>query len=80
MTAAPLKDNDITIAVSRIVEPDAPGARLFLDLQCKESPRGKDFCLTPEVDSIRTGFREFLGAAEQSSAAPQPPTPDSTIR
>ncbi|MCB1831158.1 MAG: DUF4124 domain-containing protein, partial [Gammaproteobacteria bacterium] len=59
MTGAPIKDNDITIAVSRIVEPDVPGARLFMDLQCKESPRGKDFCLTPEVERIRTGFREF---------------------
>lgn len=80
MTAAPLKDNDITIAVSRIVEPDVPGARLFLDLQCKESPRGKDFCLTPEVDRIRTGFRDFLGAAEQSSANPRPPAPDPATR
>ena len=62
MTAAPVKDNDITIAVSRIVEPDTPGARLFLDLQCKDSPRGKDLCITPEIEQIRSGFRSFLGA------------------
>ena len=71
MTAAPFKDDDITIAVSRIVEPDTPGARLFMDLQCKDSPRGKDFCLTPEVEQIRTGFREFLDGKEESLAAPR---------
>ena len=71
MTAAPIKDDDITIAVSRIVEPNTPGARLFLDLQCKESPRGKDFCLTAEVELIRTGFRKFLGSTAESSANPQ---------
>ena len=71
MTAAPIKDNDITIAVSRIVEPSTPGARLFLDLQCKDSPRGKDFCLTPEVDNIRTGFREYLVGNAESLAGPR---------
>lgn len=71
MTAAPVKDDDITIAVSRIVEPNIPGARLFLDLQCKDSPRGKDFCLTPEVERIRIGFREFLGGKAESMASPQ---------
>jgi len=65
MTASPIKDNDITIAVSRIVEPGIPGAKLFMDLQCKDSPRGKDYCLTPEVDSVRTGFRQFLSQAQQ---------------
>jgi len=71
MTAAPIKDNDITIAVSRIVEPDVPGARLFMDLQCKESPRGKEFCLTPEIEQIRIGFREFLGKGAQDPTNPQ---------
>lgn len=67
MTATPVKDNDITIAVSRIVEPEIPGARLFMDLQCKDSPRGKEYCLTPEVDTIRNGFRQFLGQDQQES-------------
>ena len=67
MTAAPTKDKDITIAVSRIVEPNVSGAKLFMDLQCKDSPRGKDFCNTPAVEAIRTGFRRFLAAE-----APQP--------
>lgn len=67
MTAAPLKDNDITIAVSRIVDADVPGARLFLDLQCKDSPRGKDFCITPEIEQIRIGFRDYLAQSSKGS-------------
>jgi hypothetical protein len=72
MTAAPAKDKDITIAVSRIVEPETTAAKLFLDLQCKESPRGKEFCGTPAVEAIRAGFRSFMGAdAEQPRSEAQ---------
>ena len=71
MTAAPIKDQDITVAVSRIVEPGLPGARLFFDLQCKNSPRGKELCLTPEVEQIRLGFREFLAAETVQPPEPQ---------
>jgi len=60
MTAAPIKPNDISITVSRIRMPDTPGARLFMDLQCKESPRGRDFCETGPVDNIRSSFRIYL--------------------
>ena len=64
MTASPTKDKDISITVSRIREPDVPGARLFMDLQCKNSPGGKEFCESDEVNSIRAGFRPYLGAKE----------------
>lgn len=43
MTAAPAKDDDISITVSRIEEKDVADVRLFMDLQCKESPREKIF-------------------------------------
>jgi len=64
MTAAPIRDKDISITVSRIREPDMPGARLFMDLQCKTSPRGKEFCVSDKVNGIRAGFRPYLGAKE----------------
>ncbi len=64
MTGAALKDNDISITVSRIRNKEQPGARLFMDLQCKESPRGRDFCETEAVNRIRSGFREFLGSGQ----------------
>ena len=71
MTASPLKDNDISITVSRIRNKERPGARLFMDLQCKESPRGRDFCETDEINQIRSGFREFLGAGKETSEDPR---------
>ncbi len=69
MTAAPLKDSDISITVSRIRNKEKPGARLFMDLQCKESPRGRDLCNTDEINRIRLGFRRFLGATEPGGEA-----------
>lgn len=63
MTAAPVKDQDISITVSRITQKDDPGAQLFMDLQCKDSPRGKEFCETEKVSGIRSGFRVFLGSS-----------------
>ncbi len=64
MTAAPVKDKDISITVSRIREPGEKGARLFMDLQCKNSPRGKEFCESGKVNGVRAGFRPYLGAKE----------------
>lgn len=63
MAAAPQEDKDISLTVSRIVKPGEPGAQLFMDLQCKNSPRGKDLCETPEVEKIRLGFRDFVSTA-----------------
>ncbi|WP_428609362.1 DUF4124 domain-containing protein [Sedimenticola sp.] len=60
MSAAPLKDEDISLTASRIRFKDKPGAELFMDLQCKSSPRGIDLCKTDEVEKIRTGFRNYL--------------------
>jgi len=70
MTASPLKDNDISITVSRIRNKEQPGARLFMDLQCKESPRGRDLCETDEINQIRAGFREFLVGGEGTPEGP----------
>jgi hypothetical protein len=78
MTAAPGQSNDISITVSRITERGETGAKLFMDLQCKESPRGREFCETEQVDEIRSGFRTFLGYTEEISEerepAPEAPT------
>ncbi|MCW8889711.1 MAG: DUF4124 domain-containing protein [Sedimenticola sp.] len=60
MAAAPLKDDDISLTASRIRYKDRPGAELFMDLQCKLSPRGNDLCQTEQVEQIRLGFRDYL--------------------
>ncbi len=65
MTGAPSHDNDISITVSRIVKKDQLGAKLFMDLTCKNSPRGEDFCKTDSVREIQQGFQPFFTAANQ---------------
>lgn len=62
MTSAALKDSDISITVSKIREKNVPGAKLFMDLQCKDSPRGADLCKSDSVEQIRIGFKYFLNA------------------
>jgi hypothetical protein len=66
MTKAPTKDDDISITISRLSNEDDAGLRLFMDLQCKISPRGKDLCRSEKVRKIRTDFRhKLLGESEQ---------------
>ncbi len=60
MAAAPQKDDDISLTASRIRYKDRPGAELFMDLQCKLSPRGNDLCQTEQIEQIRLGFRDYL--------------------
>ncbi len=62
MTAAALKDTDISITVSKIRKKDTSSAKLFLDLQCKNSPRGEDLCKSESIEQIRMGFKSFLAA------------------
>ncbi|WP_288103727.1 DUF4124 domain-containing protein [Sedimenticola sp.] len=69
MSAAPLKDDDISLTASRIVYKDRPGAELFMDLQCKPSPRGIDLCNTEAVEKIRTGFRDYLAESNRVQSA-----------
>jgi hypothetical protein len=72
MTAAPLKDDDLSLTVSRI--PDEQGVELiFLDLQCRESPLGAEFCAGAAAQQVRDDFRgAVLG---EPSAAPVPAAP-----
>ncbi len=58
MTATPVKDSDFSLTVSRITEEGVSGAKLFLDLQCKNSPIGIDLCHSAQVDRIRLNFRQ----------------------
>jgi hypothetical protein len=65
MTKAPLKDDDISITISRIPNKDNSGVRLFMDLQCKNSPLGKKLCRSDKVRGIRGKFRaQLTGEAE----------------
>ncbi len=59
MTAAPTRDEDISITISRIPGKDT-SAQLFLDVQCKATPQGEEFCESDEVVAIRAGFKPFI--------------------
>lgn len=60
-TAAPLRDSDIAIAVSRIPGSE-PGTadQLFMDIQCKNSPLGEELCNGDKVRTIVGQFRDFV--------------------
>ncbi|AKH20908.1 DUF4124 domain-containing protein [Sedimenticola thiotaurini] len=72
MSAAPLKDDDISLTASRIRHKDKPGAELFMDLQCKPSPLGQELCKTEAVEKIRLGFRDYISGG-QAQPDPTPP-------
>jgi hypothetical protein len=60
VTAAPTKDDDLSLTASRIPETELGRERIFLDIQCRESTLGRDFCNSAEVAKVRTGFRAAL--------------------
>lgn len=61
MTAAPVKDQDVSITVSRIQNKDTGKTVLFMDLYCKETPRGAEHCASPEIQGIRSAYRSRVG-------------------
>jgi hypothetical protein len=69
MTAPPVRDDDISIIISRFDDRHAAGTVLFLDIYCKQSPLGAELCKSERVRSIVTRFRIELGE-DGSAAAP----------
>jgi hypothetical protein len=70
MTKPPREDDDISITISRIDREGEDGTLIFLDLQCKPSPEGSEFCASEKVSQIRSSFRDALGAASVASTQP----------
>ena len=60
MTRMPMQDDEFSLTVTRITAKEGTGAEIFLDLQCKNTPRGEKFCETEKVKAIRRNFREAL--------------------
>lgn len=61
MTAAPVRDKDISITVSRIHEQAQGSTVLFMDLFCKNNPPGRELCASPRVTAIRQAYRREVG-------------------
>jgi hypothetical protein len=64
ITMPPKREDDISLILSRIDEPDSTGSSLFLDLQCQDSAGGEQTCRGPEAASIIRGFRAALTREE----------------
>lgn len=56
MTHPPIKDQDISLTVSRIKR-EGSTEEFFLDIQCKDSTPGEEHCKSSAVQEIRKGFR-----------------------
>ncbi|MBU0500110.1 MAG: DUF4124 domain-containing protein [Gammaproteobacteria bacterium] len=67
MTHPPIKDQDISLTVSRIKREGAI-EEFFLDIQCKDNTLGDEFCKSATVQEIRKGFR---GLGQGGNAAPE---------
>jgi len=63
MTSSATAPEDVSITVSRIGRDD--GERLFIDVQCQDSLRGRDLCASERVQAIRNNFRGHLQQAAQ---------------
>jgi hypothetical protein len=60
MTALPKADQDLSLTLSLIANPDNQGGVLFLDLQCHRTAIGKQFCSSPAVGKILKDFKPFV--------------------
>lgn len=61
VTSTPVLDKDLALSVSRI-RSDADNEQIFLDVQCRDSALGQEFCNSDSVIQIRKGFREAISA------------------
>jgi hypothetical protein len=64
ITGEPLKDDDISISISRINDIKTGALLIFMDLQCKIISLQKRICLNNEaIKQIKEGFRDELAKA-----------------
>ena len=60
VTAPPRDRHDLSITVSRLVDEERGGERIFMDVQCERFSEGQEYCRGPEVRTIRENFRTAL--------------------
>jgi hypothetical protein len=61
-TAPPQDDAEYSLTLSRLPDRDGSGVRLFLDLQCRDTAQGREFCKGPRASKVRDGFRAAVTA------------------
>jgi hypothetical protein len=66
ITAPPQTEEDISLVLSRIDDPNGTGASLFLDLQCHRSVRGREMCEGEKAQGVLKGFRKAILSPESA--------------
>jgi vacuolar-type H+-ATPase subunit I/STV1 len=62
MTNDPVRAEDLSLSVSkRLVENNKQ--QIFLDIRCVETVQGKEVCVNPKAESLRTQFSDYVRAA-----------------
>ena len=61
-TAPPKDDAGYSLTLSRLPDRDGSGVRIFLDLQCRDTAPGREFCAGQRVSKVRDGFRGAVTA------------------
>ena len=59
-TDDPRNDQDISLSVSKISRKNRTQNEFFLDVRCKQSVLGNEFCLSEQIQNIRDDFRPSL--------------------
>jgi Domain of unknown function (DUF4124) len=59
MGRTPDKDNDLSLAISKVDMGDKK-QKLFLDIRCRDSSIGIELCASKKVQDIRGAFRNYL--------------------
>jgi hypothetical protein len=60
MTTPPRRNHDLSLTVSRVPLGNGTGEKIFLDVQCRDTALGQEFCNSDAVAKIRAGFRPQL--------------------
>lgn len=62
MRASPAKDDDLSLAVSKLKLEDGQ-QQLFLDIRCRQSSLGNELCASEKAQNLRPAFIQFIQSA-----------------
>jgi len=60
MTAPARRNAELSLTVSRVPQGEGTSERIFLDVQCRDTALGQEFCESEPVAKIRAGFKPLL--------------------
>lgn len=60
MTAPARRNTELSLTVSRVLLGNGPAERIFLDIQCRDTALGEEYCASDAVNTIRSGFKPLL--------------------